>query len=119
MRTATPIIANLRLQATVTAIVLLVIMGISRSHASDDGFYGGRSQVGGAPLVLSDQKAELAQEPGSIAVGGDTAHLDGGRIFGGYRFGSGFALEGSQIRFGAPAAALPNETLSVAGISSM
>jgi len=119
MNTTTYLISHWRLRITATAIVVLAMMGISRSHAEDNGFYGGRSLIGGAPVVLLDNKAQLAQEAGSVALGGDTAHLDGGRIFGGYRFGSGFALEGAQTRLGAPGPAIPNETLSVAGVSSL
>jgi hypothetical protein len=119
MDTTTHVISHWRLRVTATAVVVLAIMGISRSHAEENGFYGGRSLIGGAPVALTDNKAQLAQEPGSVALGGDTGRLDGGRIFGGYRFGSGFALEGAQTHFGAPAAGIPNETRSVAGVSSL
>ena len=121
MNTTTQLISRRRVHVTAmaTAIAVVAMMSISRSHAQDNGFYGGRSLIGGAPLVLIDNKAQLAQEPGSVALGGDTAHLDGGRIFGGYRFGSGFSLEGAQTRFGAPATGIPNETRSVAGVSSL
>jgi hypothetical protein len=111
MNTTTALITHRRLYATATAIVLLAIMSLSRSHAEDNGFYGGGS--------LTDNKAQLAQEPGNVGLSADAAHLDGGHIFGGYRFGSGFALEGAQTRFGTPAPTVPNQTLSLAGLSSL
>jgi hypothetical protein len=119
MNATTRFISHWQLRVTVTAIMVLAMMGMSRSHAEENGFFGGRSLIGGAPVVLLDNKAQLAEEPGSVALGGDTARLDGGRIFGGYRFGSAFALEGAQTRFGTPATGIPNETLSVAGVSSL
>ena len=111
MNSTTAFISHRRLYATATAIVLLALMGLSRSHAEENGFYGGGS--------LTDNKALLAQEPGNVGLSADAAHLDGGHIFGGYRFGSGFALEGAQTRFGTPAPATTNQTLSLAGLSSL
>jgi hypothetical protein len=90
-----------RLPVTLTAVVILGLMGAHRSHAEDGGFYGGRSLAAGVPLMGAADKAQLALEPGSIALAADAAHLEGERIFGGYRFGHGFALEGAHTRFGA------------------
>jgi hypothetical protein len=117
---ATPhLIKHWRLPVMVTAVVVLSLMNITRSHADDNGFYGGRSLAGGAPAVVLDDKARLALEPGAVAMTADAAHLDGERIFGGYRFGSGFALEGAHTRFGIPGPPLAGETLSLAGVSSL
>jgi hypothetical protein len=108
-----------RLAVTLTAVVILGLMSAPRSHAEDDGFYGGRSLAAGVPPMGATDKAQLALQPGSVALGADAAHLGGERIFGGYRFGQGFALEGAHTRFGAPAATQGIETLSVAGVGSL
>ena len=119
MRPTSCLLTHWRLPVTLTAVVILGLMSAHRSHAEDGGFYGGRSQSAGVPPMAAADKSQLALEPGSVALAADAAHLEGERIFGGYRFGQGFALEGSHTRFGAPALAQGPETLSVAGVGSL
>jgi len=87
--------------------------------ADDTGFYSGRNSTSGAPSTAPKDQAQLALEPGSAALTSDGTRLQGERIFGGYRFGPGFALEATQNRTGASALAPGSETISVAGVSSL
>jgi hypothetical protein len=119
MNTTPDLVRPWRLLVTLTAIVILGLMGATRSHAEDGGFYGGRSLTPGISTPLPVDKGQLAVEPGSVALAAAATRLDGERIFGGYRFGPGFAVEGARTRFGTPALAQGGETLSMAGVSSL
>jgi hypothetical protein len=88
------------------------------SRADDGGVYAGRSLPSGLPAAAPKDQAQLALEPGSVALGGDTTRLEGQRLFAGYRLGAGFALEGAQIRSSASNLAPGNETIVVAGVGS-
>jgi hypothetical protein len=107
------------LSITLAAISALVLIHPAASHADDIGLYAGRSLLSGAPGSAPKNQAQLALEPGNAALGGDAMRLEGERIFGGYRFGPGFALEGAQTRIGASSVAAGNETVSVAGVGSV
>jgi hypothetical protein len=107
------------LSVALAASTALGLMSAPRVHAEDDGFYAGRSLATGTPAAARVDKGQLALEPGSVALAADAARLDSERIFGGYRFGRSFALEGAQTRFGAPASGSGGETLSLAAVSSL
>ena len=107
------------LSITLAVISALVLIQPAVSHGDDTGLYAGRSLLSGAPATAPKNQAQLALEPGSAALGGDAMRLEGERVFGGYRFGPGFALEGAQTRGGASNAAASNETISVAGVGSV
>jgi hypothetical protein len=119
MNTTPDLVRYWRLAVTLTAVVILALMNAPLSHAEDGGFYGGRSLVPGLLAAAPADKGQLALEPGSVALAAAASHLGGDRIFGGYRFGPGFAVEGARTRFGAPALAQAGETLSMAGVSSL
>jgi hypothetical protein len=107
------------LRVTLIAIAILTLMNAPRSHAEDGGFYGGRSLAPGISAPPPIDKGQLAVEPGSVGLAAAATRLDSERVFGGYRFGPGFAVEGARTRFGAPALAQGSETLSMAGVSSL
>ncbi len=107
------------LSMALAAVAAVVFIHSGASRADDTGLYAGRTLPSGAPANPSKGQAQLALEPGSAALGGDTARLEGERIFGGYRFGPGFALEGARTRSGASGLGPSNETISVAGVGSL
>jgi Outer membrane protein beta-barrel domain len=107
------------LSLALAAIAAVVFIHPVASRADDTGLYGGRTLPSGAPANPPKDQAQLALEPGSVALGGDAARLEGERIFGGYRFGPGFALEGARTRMGASGLGPSNETISVAGVGSV
>jgi len=106
-------------QAALNAVGALVLILPLAGNADDAGFYSGRISTSGAPSTAPKDQAQLALEPGSAALTSDGTRLQGERIFGGYRFGPGFALEAAQNRIGASALAGGTETISVAGVSSL
>lgn len=101
------------------AISALMLVHAASSRADDGGIYAGRSLPSGLPANAPRDQAQLAFEPGSAALGGDTTRLQRERIFGGYRFAPGFALEGAQIRSGGSNLGTSNETIVVAGVGSL
>lgn len=101
------------------AISAFMLMHPAASRADDASIYAGRSLPSGLPATAPKDQAQLALEPGSVALGGDAARLQGERIFGGYRFAPGFALEGAQIRSGASNLGASNERITVAGVGSV
>lgn len=107
---------NLRWQVALSVLALAFPLVCG---ADDTGFYSGRILTSGAPSTAPKDQSQLALEPGSAALTSDGARLQGERIFGGYRFGPGFALEATQNRTGASALAPGSETISVAGVSSL
>lgn len=102
--------------SALAAVVLILPLA---GNADDAGFYSGRISSSGAPSAAPKDQAQLALEPGSAALTSDGARLQSERIFGGYRFGPGFALEATQNRTGASALAAGTGTISVAGVSSL
>ena len=108
-----------RLMIASAAISALMLLQPAASRADDAGIYAGRSLPSGLPASAPKDQAQLALEPGSVALGGDTTRLQGERIFGGYRFAPGFALEGAQIRSGASSIGASNERITVAGVGSV
>jgi len=114
-RKARTLLRQAALKALGTVVLLLPLAG----NADDAGFYSGRISTSGAPSTAPKDQAQLALEPGSAALSSDGARLQGERIFGGYRFAPGFALEATQNRTGASALAAGSETISVAGLSSL
>lgn len=106
-------------QAALSALGAVVLMLPLAGKADDAGFYSGRISTSGAALTAPKDQAQLALEPGSAALTSDGTRLQGERIFGGYRFGPGFALEAAQNRIGASALAAGTETISVTGVSSL
>jgi hypothetical protein len=98
-----------------TVVLILPMLG----SADDAGFYSGRISTSGTPGAPPKDQAQLALEPGSAALTSDGTRLQGERVFGGYRFGPGFALEAAQNRTGASVLAPGTETISVAGVSSL
>jgi len=108
---------NRLLAPALIAAMLLIQPGVGA--AEDTGLYGGRTLPSGVPANPPKDQAQLALEPGSGALGGDPARLEGERIFGGYRFGPGFALEGARTRIGASVPGSSSETISVAGLGSV
>ncbi len=119
MNTASHQLEPWHLSITLSAISALVLIHSAASHADDTGLYAGRSLLSGAPVSAPKDQAQLAAEPGSAALTADGMRLEGERIFGGYRFGPGFALEGAQTRTGPPGPAAGNQAISVAGVSSV
>jgi hypothetical protein len=107
------------LSITLAAVSAVVLIHSIPGRADDTGLYGGRALLSGVPASAPKNQAELALEPGSAALGADAARLEGERIFGGYRFGPGFALEGAQTRLGPSSLAPGNGVISVAGVSSV
>jgi len=107
------------LSIALAAIAAVVFTHSGASRADDTGLYAGRTLLSGVPASPSKDQAQLALEPGSTALGGDTSRLEGERIFGGYRFGPGFALEGARTRIGPSGLGPNNEKISVAGVGSM
>jgi hypothetical protein len=101
------------------AISALMLIGPVASRADDAGIYAGRTLPSGLPANATKDQAQLALEPGSAALGGDAARLEGERIFGGYRFAPGFALEGAQIRSGASSPGANSDRIAVAGVGSV
>jgi hypothetical protein len=101
------------------AISALMLMQPAASRADDAGIYAGRSLPLGLLASTPKDQTQLALEPGSVALGGDATRLQGERIFGGYRFAPGFALEGAQIRSGASNLGASNERIVVAGVGSV
>src|SRR5262249_20413092 len=110
------LIPNLRCQRALSVLALAFPLVCG---ADDTGFYSGRISTSGAPSSAPKDQAQLALEPGSAALTSDGTRLQGERIFGGYRFGPGFALEATQNRSGASALTAGAETISVAGVSSL
>jgi len=107
------------LSITLAVVGAVVLIHPSPGRADDAGLYGGRTLLSGVPASAPKNQVELALEPGSAALGADAARLEGERIFGGYRFGPGFALEGAQTRVGPSSLAPGNGAISVAGVSSV
>ena len=107
------------LSIALAAIAAVVFIHPGASRADDTGLYAGRTLPSGASANPPKDQAQLALEPGSAALGGDTARLEGERIFGGYRFGPGFALEGARTRIGPSGLGPSNETISMAGVGSL
>lgn len=107
------------LSIALAAISALALTHPAAGRADDTGLYGGRTLLSGVAASAPKNQVELALEPGSAALGADTTRLEGQRIFGGYRFGPGFALEGSQTRIGPSSLAPGNAVISVAGVSSV
>lgn len=105
-------------RAVLGAVAVALALPLA-SHADDTGFYSGRISTSGAPTAAPKDQAQLALEPGSAALTSDATRLQSERIFGGYRFGPGFALEATQNRTGASALAAGTETISVAGVSRL
>ncbi len=106
---------RLHLVIALTAISVLILISPAAGRA-DDAVYAGRSLPSGLPATAVKDQAQLALEPGSVALGGDPTRLEGQRIFAGFRLAPGFALEGAQIRSGASSLAAGNETIVVAGV---
>ena len=106
-------------RAVLSALGALALALPVASHADDVGFYSGRISTSGAATTAPKDQAQLALEPGSAALTSDGTRLQSERIFGGYRFGPGFALEATQNRTGASALAAGTETISVAGVSTL
>src|SRR5262245_46594881 len=106
-------------QAALNALGVLVFLLPLAGNTDDTGFYSGRVSTSGAPSTAPKDQAQLALEPGGAALTSDGSRLQGERLFGGYRFGPGFALEATQNRIGASALAPGSETVSVAGVSSL
>jgi len=107
------------LTATLAAVAAVAFIHVDASRADDTGLYGGRTLPSGVSAAPSKDQAQLALEPGNAALGADSARLEGERIFGGYRFGPGFALEGARTRTSPSVLAPSNETISVAGVGSV
>ncbi|HTS51749.1 MAG TPA: hypothetical protein VMH26_00600 [Burkholderiales bacterium] len=104
---------------TLAVISAAVLVRPAVSRADDAGPYAGRALLSGAPASAPKDQAQLADEPGSAALTADGMRLEGERIFGGYRFGPGFALEGAQTRTAPAGPAAGNQAISVAGVSSV
>ena len=101
------------------AISTLVLIHAAPGRA-DDAVYAGRSLPSGLPASTPKDQAQLALEPGSVALGAaDAMRLEGERLYAGYRLGPGFALEGAQIRSGGTNLGPSNETIVVAGVGSV
>jgi hypothetical protein len=107
------------LSLTLAAISALVLIHPILGRADDTGLYGGRALLSGVPASAPKNQVGLALEPGSVALGADATRLEGERIFGGYRFGPGFALECAQTRISPSSVAPGNGVISVAGVSSI
>lgn len=107
------------LTLALAAISALLLGQPVAGRADDAGVYAGRSLPSGLPATAPKDQAQLALEPGSVALGGDATRLEGQRIFAGYRLGPGFALEGAQIRSGASSLGASNDTIVVAGVGSV
>jgi hypothetical protein len=107
------------LALALAAISALLLGHPAATRADDAGAYAGRSLPSGLPAAAPKDQAQLALEPGSVALGGDATRLEGQRIFAGYRLAPGFALEGAQIRSGASNLGTGNETIVVAGVGSV
>jgi hypothetical protein len=107
------------LSTALTAIAAVVFIHAGDGRADDTGLYGGRTLPSGVPASPLKDPTQLALEPGSAALGADAARLDGERIFGGYRFGPGFALEGTRTRTGTSGLGSSIQTISVAGVGSL
>ena len=111
--------ARLHLMMASAAVSALILLHPVAGRADDASVYAGRSLPSGLPGTAPKDQAQLALEPGSVALGGDATRLEGQRIFAGYRFAPGFALEGAQIRSGASSLGTGNETIVVAGVGSL
>ena len=107
------------LTIALAAISALILVHPAASRADDAGVYAGRSLPAALPANVAKDQSQLTLEPGSAALGGDATRLEGERIFGGYRFAPGFALEGAQIRSGASNVGASNERITVAGVGSV
>ncbi len=107
------------LALALAALSALILIHPTAGRADDAGVYAGRSLPSGLPATAPKDQAQLALEPGSVALGGDATRLEGQRIFAGYRVGPGFALEGAQIRSGASSLGASNDTIVVAGVGSV
>jgi hypothetical protein len=108
------------LTLALAAISALILIHPAASRADDvGGVYAGRSLPSGLPGNAPKDQVQLALEPGSAALGGDTTRLEGERIFAGYRVAPGFAIEGAQIRNGASNLGASNDTIVVAGVGSV
>jgi hypothetical protein len=123
MNTASNQLRRWQWSITLAAISALVLAHPGTGRADNAGLYGGRTLLSGAPASAPKDQAQLALEPGSAALTAgltaDGTPLEGGRIFGGYRFGPGFALEGAQTRIPPIGPAAVNQGISVAGVSSV
>lgn len=112
-----------QLSITLAAISAFVLAHPAVSHADDAGPYAGRTLLTGAPASAPKDQAQLALEPGSAALtaalAADGTRLEGERMFGGYRFGPGFALEGAQTHTAPSGLGAGNQAISVAGVSSV
>jgi len=106
-------------QYLTTTLAAVAFIHAGASCAQDTGLYAGRTLPSGVPVTPSKDQAQLALEPGSAALGADSARLEGERVFGGYRFGPGFALEGARTRTSPSVLAPSSETISVAGVGSV
>ncbi len=101
------------LRLFVSAVALVSLLPPAYA-ARDAGAYAGRQSLVGLPVL--GMGADLS---GALPLAQQGARLEGDRIYAGYRFGSGFGIEGAQHQAATRNLTGDADTLSLAGTVSL